>query len=204
MSHFLETICIEQGQVHNLPYHLGRIMRTLNECGVELSAASWSLLTEPLFANHAALASTGRTKCRLLYGTNGLEEVSYTPYHVRPVTSIQLVAAPGLDYHLKYANRDALNQLFQQRKSADEVLIVQNDCLTDTSIANVALYNGTQWITPLHPLLKGTKRTQLLADGVLTEGVIRVADLSQYSHIRCFNALIGWGEVELPISAIYR
>ena len=62
-----------------------------------------------------------------------------------------------------------LNSLFQIRQDKDDILIVKNGLLTDTSIANIALYDGNDWYTPLHPLLKGTKRAELLDKGVLKE-----------------------------------
>lgn len=191
MSLFLETIRIEQGKPCNLPYHTARIQRTLNNS----LSPNWEEIIQ-------ITPSNLRIKCRILYSTRGIEEVTYAPYTLRPIQQFRLVAGEGVDYHFKWVNRDALNELFQQRGVADEVIITQNGCLTDTSIANIALFNGTDWVTPKNPLLFGTKRAQLLADGVITEGIIRVEELSNYSHIRCFNAMIEWGELELSTSAI--
>lgn len=145
-----------------------------------------------------------RVKCRVLYTAGGIEEIEYAPYTLRPLQTVQLLAADSLDYHLKGANREALNQLFAQRGGADEVVITQNGCLTDSTIANLALFDGRDWITPQRPLLAGTKRAQLLAHGVLKEGTLRVDDLSNYQRIRFFNALMEWGELELPVSALLR
>ena len=66
-----------------------------------------------------------------------------------------------------------MNSLFQIRQDKDDILIVKNGLLTDTSIANIALYDGNDWYTPLHPLLKGTKRAELLDKGVLKEKEIK-------------------------------
>ena len=82
------------------------------------------------------------------------------------------------------------------------MLLVRDGLLTDTSIANIALYDGRQWCTPAHPLLCGVKRRSLLESRIITERDIRAEELGKYSLVRVFNALIDWGEVELPVSAI--
>ena len=48
-------------------------------------------------------------------------------------------------------------------------LIVKDGYLTDTSIANIALYDGYTWFTPAHPLLRGTKRAELLNKQLIVE-----------------------------------
>lgn len=81
-------------------------------------------------------------------------------------------------------------------------LIVRNGLLTDTSIANIALWNGLHWYTPAHPLLKGTHRARLLDEGILTERDIPVEEIKQYQKICLFNAMLHFGEMELPCTQI--
>ena len=95
-----------------------------------------------------------------------------------------------------------LNRLFASRGTADDVLVVRKGWLTDTSICNIALWNGKQWITPSKPLLAGTKRASLLEQGEIATGDIRPDDLPAYSRIRLFNAMIEFGEIELPVDKI--
>ena len=75
--------------------------------------------------------------------------------------------------------------------------------LTDTSIANIALSDGTHWYTPAHPLLKGTKRGSL--DWKKESCRKKTSDrktLPSFSTVRLFNAMIDWGELELPVRNI--
>ena len=130
MCQFIETIRIEDGQVYNLSYHTARMNRT--------RAAFW--------------------KCRIVYGKE-IKEVGYTPYQMRMVSSLRPVASDTIDYSYKSTNREELNDLFARRGKADDILIVKDGYLTDTSIANIALYDGHTWYTPAHPLLQGTKRS---------------------------------------------
>ena len=80
---------------------------------------------------------------------------------------------------------------------------MRHGLLTDTSIANIALWNGCEWHTPAQPLLAGTQRRYLLDTGQIKETDIPVASLGNYRHIRLFNALIPFGEVELPVADTY-
>ena len=95
-----------------------------------------------------------------------------------------------------------LDEAFALRDTADDVLIVRHGLLTDTSIANIALWDGSEWYTPAQPLLAGTQRRYLLDTGQIKETDIPVASLGNYRHIRLFNALIPFGEVELPVGQI--
>ena len=128
--------------------------------------------------------------------------VEYFPYHVCPVHSLQLVAKDDIDYRYKQADRRVLDEAFALRDTADDVLIVRHGLLTDTSIANIALWNGCEWHTPAQPLLAGTQRRYLLDTGQIKETDIPVASLGNYRYIRLFNALIPFGEVELPVGQI--
>lgn len=107
-----------------------------------------------------------------------------------------------IDYRYKQADRRVLDEAFALRDTADDVLIVRHGLLTDTSIANIALWDGCEWHTPAQPLLAGTQRRYLLDTGQIKETDIPVASLGNYRHIRLFNALIPFGEVELPVGQI--
>ena len=144
---------------------------------------------------------TERTKCRIEY-QDEVEKVEYQPYTIRPVKSLRMVTSDGLDYTYKSSNRQKLDELFKQKGEADDILIIRDGFLTDTSIANIALWNGEQWETPEKPLLEGTMRASLLGKGLIVPAEIRPQDLSRYSLIRLFNAMIGFGEIELPVQHI--
>ena len=150
----------------------------------------------------AGITGAGIVKARVVYGEKGIEDLSYSPYAVRHVHSLALMQADTIDYTYKSAGREPLNCLFALRGACDDILIVKQGLLTDTSIANIALSDGTHWYTPAHPLLKGTKRAALLEEGILQEKDIRPEDLPSFSTVRLFNAMIDWGELELPVRNI--
>ncbi len=192
MCLFIETIRIEDGKVYNLDYHIERFNRT--------RAAFWKgSIPIDLRALVSPQSLAGIYKCRVVYGRE-IEEITYVPYQMRDVSSLRLVVADTVDYTYKSTNRENLNALYAQRKMADDILIVKEGCLTDTSIANIALYDGHTWFTPARPLLRGTKRAELLDRKLIVEKDIPQISLKDYSHIMLFNAMIDWERVTLPIN----
>lgn len=194
MSPFIETVRIEKGRICNLPYHNERMNKTRKEV---------FRLSDPLDLS-AYIHPEGyreRTKCRVEYDA-GILGVEYVPYRIRPVASLRVVVEDALDYFYKSTDRNRLNELFSLRGEADDILIVRNGLLTDTSICNIALWDGRYWLTPDVPLLAGTQRALLLETGEIVPAVIRSGDLSRFSRIRLFNAMIGFGEIELSVDDI--
>ena len=195
MCRFIETIRVDGGVVRNLAYHERRLNDTRTHFWPESTALQ-------LTAYLPAISANGIHKLRIAYGQKGIEDISCTPYALRSVRSLALVRADNIDYTYKSTDREELNQLFAQRGSCDDVLIVRQGLLTDTSIAHIALFDGKQWYTPRQHLLKGTKRAELLEKGILTEKDIHTEDLVFYSIARLFNAMIDWGELELPVNCL--
>lgn len=192
MYPFIETIQIKNGVIDNLPYHTERFNRTRSAC--------WNDATPMNLADYIRPpAGEGVLKCRIVYD-QAIREITYTPYTMRPVRSLRVVTSDTIDYTYKSTDREALNRLFSLRETADEVLIVRNGLLTDTSIANIALYDGRNWLTPATPLLRGTRRAALLDEHTLTEREISLEQLFDYSHIALFNAMIDFEKIILPIN----
>ncbi|MCM1311564.1 MAG: aminotransferase class IV family protein [Bacteroides sp.] len=196
MCQFIETIRIEHGQANNLCYHERRLNNTLSHffgTGSNIQLKDYLLLTPDMH----------ETKCRIIYGEKGISDVSYSRYTPRPVRSLRMVCADNIDYAYKSADRSAINQLFGLRGEQDDILIVRQGLLTDTSIANIALYDGSYWHTPCHPLLKGTRRESLIDRGILKETDITPEMMNMFSRIRLFNAMIDWDAQELPIESVW-
>lgn len=194
MCQFIETIRIENGKALNLGFHNYRFNKTrrdIFECNLPVNLADYIQPGEYI----------ERTKCRIEY-QDEVEKVEYQPYTIRPVKSLRMVTSDGLDYTYKSSNRQKLDELFKQKGEADDILIIRDGFLTDTSIANIALWNGEQWETPEKPLLEGTMRASLLGKGLIVPAAIRPHDLSRYSRVRLFNAMIGFGEIELSVQHI--
>ncbi len=194
MSPFIETIRIENGRIYNLPYHNRRMNETRRDVLHQTGSLDLDECIRP--GNYRE-----RTKCRVEYDKDILK-VESAAYHIRPVSSLRLVTGDEAAYRYKSTDRSVLNRLFALREAEDDVLIVRGGLLTDTSICNLALWNGQQWVTPSVPLLAGTKRASLLDQGKNVTGDIRPEDLPGYSRIRLFNAMIEFGEIDLSVDKI--
>ena len=195
MCRFIETICLEAGKARHLSRHDFRMNATRKKFFGNVPDVQLKDYIVPLQTDG------GRIRCRVTYAQDILD-IEYFPYRIRPVHTLKLIEGSTTDYRYKYADRSALDALFAQRGKADDILIVRNGLLTDTSIANIALWDGLHWYTPAHPLLKGTHRARLLYEGILTERDIPVEEIKQYQKICLFNAMLHFGEMELPCTQI--
>ncbi len=174
---FLETIKVENGKIFNLSYHQLRVDCALTKGNLYLD----KILDIP--------KEQGLFRCRVIYDEDGYE-VEYYPYSKRKIERLKLVYDDKVVYDKKYFNRDDLERLFSQKDLADDVLIVKNGLISDTTIANCAfLYNG-EWLTPKEPLLFGTTRSRLLYEGKIKEVEIGVDDILKFDAMALMNAMI--------------
>lgn len=131
-------------------------------------------------------------------------QLEFQVYIPKPIKTLQLIHEDSIDYHLKWADRKSLTNLYQKRGDCDDILIVKNGWITDTYYCNVAFKNDQRWITPHLPLLKGTQRQYLLDHGRIQEAPIRVKDLSSFTEVKLFNALLNWDHAPtLSVKQIY-
>ena len=191
MCPFIESIRIENGVIYNLPYHNERLNRTRNVFWKDCAPIN---LIDYIRMPH----EKGIVKCRIVYEKE-IKEIVYAPYSMREIDTLRIVYSDGINYTYKSTDREELNRLYVGRGDADDVLIVRNELITDTSIANVAFYDGCEWYTPQTPLLKGTQRAFLLDRQIIKEKEITLKQLFTYSRITLFNAMIEFGQIEFPV-----
>jgi len=198
MSLLLESVRIVDGQWMNTAYHL----RRMADSATELFGKPFSLDFEKIEIPKEY--RKGVVKGRILYNTRELE-IGFNHYTPRKIGSLKLVYDNQIDYHLKWADRSSLNALVSQKGEADEILIVKNGFITDISYANIVLKYSDGLITPAHCLLKGTRRQQLLDQGIITEQAINVEDLFRAEAVLIINAMLGLeDQMEIPVSQIFR
>jgi len=187
MSQFLETIRIENGEPLNLAYHQNRLTSTQSyNCKSYIKINLEKIIVTPLAYRF------GTVKCRIIYGQK-LEQVSYEVYKPLKINNLTLIESQ-LDYKYKNTNRNELDELRQKALNlgADEVLIIKNGWITDTSYSNVAFFDGKNWVTPSTPLLKGTQRQFLLDKKIVIEKDITVENLYYFEKVLLINAMLGF------------
>jgi len=178
----LETIRIEDGKIYNLRYHQDRCNQSRQTLFGSTDILNLSsIIDAPKF---------GLYRCRILYGET-LHSIDYIPYIPKKIQRLKIVSS-DIQYDFKYSNRDRLNALLESNKDVDEVIIEKDGYLTDTTISNIAFFDGEQWFTPENSLLKGTMRAKLIDEGFLHTKDIKKEDLSHYSQVALMNAMIGF------------
>ena len=180
-NRFLETIKIVDGEIFNLEYHQKRYEGVLEALGVKEIQNLAEYINPPEW---------GLYRCRLVYDTDDIE-VTFHEYKKRDITTLKLIFENEIEYTHKSTSREKIDALFQMREEGDDILIIKDLLVTDTSIANIAFEtSGGEWITPKNPLLKGTTRARLLDEGKLKEADIRVHELRSFTKVALLNAMI--------------
>lgn len=132
----------------------------------------------------------GIYRCKIIY-KHDLISVEYAKYERQRIASLALVFS-DISYELKLVDRAEIDSLFLQRGDSDDILIIKNGVVTDTSIANVAFLKNGEWFTPARPLLEGTTRERLIVGGFLREANIKVDEIKEFDKIAIMNALRGF------------
>lgn len=190
MSLLIETIRIEDRKLQNTAFHNERFNRSRKE----LLGINQESLLEELVILPENLPS-GTIKCRLVY-SRIIESITFSPYIFKKLRKFQIIEDNSIDYSYKYCDRQHLENL-TSNIAADDILIIKNGFITDTSYANIVFRDGTKWITPAEPLLCGTMRAKLLQEGKIQCEILRKSDLRLFKSAKIINAMIGLEESPL-------
>ncbi|MCF8365180.1 MAG: aminotransferase class IV [Bacteroidales bacterium] len=188
MCRFIETIRVENRNFQNIQYHQARMDYTREKMmGLTRKLSILQQIEIPDTVGNEI------HKCRVVYGEH-IDSVEFALYLPRQIKTLRLIADQKIDYAYKYADRCAINRIFEMRGNCDDILIVKDHLVTDTSYCNIILYKGKSWITPETPLLKGTKRQQLLDEGKITAGKIKANNLKDFEKFMLINAMLDFDE----------
>ena len=209
----LETLLWEPESGYRLlTEHLQRLMLSAGYFGYSVDV---NLLRQGLI-NAAAARTPQRWRVRCLVDGRGQHQLQFVPQPYRRETSplrLALAHRPvdssdPLLYH-KTDQRQRYESLFNEVALADGdiddvVMFNERGEVTETTIANIVIYNDGRWLTPpLHcGLLPGTMRQMLLANGTIIEQVIRVEDLQLGTPLYVINSVRGWRWAQLQPTSV--
>jgi 4-amino-4-deoxychorismate lyase len=178
----LETIKIENGEIFNLSYHQKRFDKSRQDLfNINTPIDLSSLIDPPL---------EGLYRCRVIYEQD-IESIEYIPYRAKQIHTLKVISST-ISYDHKFLNRDTFTSLLEDNPDFDEIIIEKEGYITDTTISNLAFYDGEQWFTPHTPLLEGTMRAKLLDEGFLHTRNIKKGDLALYTQVALINAMLGF------------
>jgi para-aminobenzoate synthetase/4-amino-4-deoxychorismate lyase len=107
--------------------------------------------------------------------------------------------------YVKTTDRRIYEARRRRHPGVDDVLLTNtNGDITESTIANVAVLLDGTWVTPpvSDGLLPGVLRARLVADGVLTERSVSVAEASRADGLALVNSVRGWQAAALaPVAA---
>lgn len=180
ISPAFETIKADEGVLQHIGYHQARFDKTRQECFGSVDKINLSTILLP--------PKNLTCRVRVEY-THEILHVTYIPYLPRQINSFCIVES-DLNYTYKWSNREEINALLVE--DYDDIIIVKNGLLCDTSIANVALLCEGVWVTPKEPLLRGVTRQRLIDSGFLQVGNLTIESLQKMEKFAIMNALIGF------------
>jgi para-aminobenzoate synthetase / 4-amino-4-deoxychorismate lyase len=193
----LETMAYRpQEGIANREGHLRRLAASADYFGFFLD------VDEVIAAlNQELHAARGASRVRLTVDRKGRISIQLGPMPPRRRAPVRLavdsdpVHSSDVWLYHKTTRRTPYQTRAARHRECDDVIMVnERGELTETTIANLAVQIEGRWWTP--PLgsgcLPGVERGRLLTDGLLTERVIALDDLSRVESWALVSSLRGW------------
>ncbi len=191
---YIESIQLKAKKLQALAWHQARVNATIQNDNVIDLAQSIVLPSALTDAIH---------KCRVVYDVEKIQSIEFSLYTPLLVQTLAFVEDNEINYASKYQRRIDLERLKQQA-DADEVIIVKNGWVTDTSYSNLIFWDGIQWHTPTTYLLNGTMRQRLLQEGKIIETPIRPSDVANFKSLKLINAMLDLeNSLEIEVSSLF-
>ncbi len=196
MSRFIESIKVEDQKIFLKELHQKRMNDTFLHFGKECKIDIYSLF---LNLEHD---EDGLYKFRIEYDLDNNLKIQMLPYFVSEIDDFELVFDDNIDYHFKSANRSVFEKL-KKESQGEEIIIVKENQITDTSFSNILFRKDKKWFTPKSYLLNGVMRQNLLASKKIKEAEITIDNIKEFSHFQLINALNDFDEMFIyPIEKI--
>jgi 4-amino-4-deoxychorismate lyase len=196
MSRLIESIRLYNGSFARLELHQARVDRAAK--ALFNRKLDWQI-SDLLHAQ--AYPPTGLYKCRVLYDVSTVQ-VEFSAYQPKLISTLKLASADAFDYTHKYEDRTAIERALGLRDGCDDILMVKNGLITDTSYANIVFEKDGQWFTPESFLLPGTMRHYLLETKQIEQAAIAVDQLASYQRFKLINAMLEFDSPAQPIANI--
>ncbi|MDQ1857804.1 aminotransferase class IV [Chryseobacterium sp. WLY505] len=182
MSQFIESIKVEDKEVFLLDLHQKRVNQTFSHFGKEDS-----IDLAKIYKN-LQHDEDGLFKLRIAYDLDKRIRTQMIPYAIPEIQDFQLVENNSFDYSFKFEDRKELDKM-KMKSKAEEIIIVKNNHITDTSFSNLLFLKGKDWFTPSTYLLNGVQRQHLLKQKKIKETEITLQNVKQFTHFQIINAL---------------
>lgn len=182
MYQFIESIKVEDQEVFLLDLHQKRVNETFAHFGRE-----GSIDLKKIFKD-LDIDEDGLFKLRMVYDLNKTYRTQLIPYAISEIDDFQLVENNNFDYSFKFSDRTEFEKM-KTKARAEEIIVVKNNHITDTSFSNLLFLKGKEWYTPTTYLLNGVMRQYLLKNKKIKETEITLNNIKEFSHFQLINSL---------------
>lgn len=183
MCQFIESIRVENGVIFLLEEHQRRVNETFQYFGKQENIIKLNKIFEK-----ENFEKNGIFKFRIEYDLEGNFITENNPYTRAEIKEFQLIINDNVDYSFKYKNREVLEEM-KRKSEGREIIIIKNQCVTDTSFSNIVFFKNGQWFVPSTYLLNGVQRQFLLKNNKVKEIEIGLDNISQFTHFKLINAM---------------
>ena len=183
MFPLFESICVENYQIKLSEFHQKRMDNSyLKLFNVK---NKWSI--KKIFES-LKIESKNKYKLRINYSQSKYS-ISLNKYFKKKISSLQCLELNDYSYDLKYTDRSIIEKNYKLKSLSDDILIIKNGLVTDSSYCNIVFFDGLSWVTPKYPLLKGVQRNFLLKNKIIFKKKIKVSDISKYKSFVLINSM---------------
>ena len=182
MSRFIESVKIEDQKAFLLDLHQKHVNQTFAHFGKE-----GSIDLAKIFKN-LEHDEDGLYKLRIVYDLDKKFTTQLIPYAIPEIENFQLVENNSYDYSFKFEDRKEFERMKTKAKT-EEIIVVKNNHITDTSYTNILFLKGKEWFTPTTYLLNGVMRQNLLHEKKIKETEITLQNIKEFSHFQLINAM---------------
>ncbi len=185
----IETVLFDK-KLKNFDLHIKRAKKSSQYFKWKFDEKEWQTLNKKLKTVNE------KFRIRITYNQSGIQNIETFPVTKRTFNKFKVIKF-NKNYFLKKKNRNSfsiLNSAFSA--DFDELILLKNGLVTDTTISNLAFFDGKEWLTPKYPLLKGTKREELLQKRLIKEANIHGYDLKYFKKMAMINAILGFYEID--------
>lgn len=196
MFRFIESIKVEDQRIFLVELHQKRMNDTFShfgkECKIDISDVFQNL-------EHK---ENGLYKFRIEYNLENNFKTQIIPYIISETDDFELVINNEINYSFKYYNRSEFQKI-KDRSHADEIIVVKNNQITDTSFSNLIFLKDKIWFTSKSYLLNGIMRQRLLSENKIRETEITLDNIKEFTHFQLINALNDFDDMFIyPIEKI--
>lgn len=131
-------------------------------------------------------------KIRVFYNESEVS-ILRTSYEMRPYTTLSFVHFMG-HYGFKRTDRRALDDTYNRVEEGHLPLLIRDTRILETPYTNIAVQLKDKWLTPMYPLLYGTRRQSLIDQGIIDVADLHLHHVKMMKSIKLINAMIPFDE----------